>query len=122
MAKRDDDARTIRDRMWDVITAYGELRELDGQGRFRVLELAELSAILRTPFQSLPGMGGYRELRNLPPEVRPLAYGLDIWDERGKVFNLEWDDHGHWRLIAFRRGTWEAHVEELGRRARAQQP
>ncbi len=64
----------------------------------------------RTPFsrhsrpsrdlQHRLSISGDRNLTTLPN-------GLDIWNDTGKVFNLEWDHGGRFKLVTFRGGDWE---------------
>jgi hypothetical protein len=73
--------------------------------------------LFRTPFQRLPPIDGRRALKALQVGLRlepNLPYGLDIWEEgRDKVYNVEWDDKGHFRIASFRRGSWEGNIAEL---------
>jgi hypothetical protein len=56
-----------------------------------------------TPFQKLPPPGEGLTLFN-------LQNSLNIWDAKGKLFNVEWDDKNHVDLLCFKRGMWEQKV------------
>jgi len=57
--------------------------------------------MLRTPFCQLPQkLKDPTQAAQMPKSAENLPHGLDIWDPRGKVLNIEWDTNGNVHLIA----------------------
>lgn len=106
----------IRAAALELLRTRGEMQVIQGvPGRVHTCECGSLSLLHTTPFQ---------QLHVLPPEMlieialleqatgrkmsRGLEYGLDIWSERHKSFNLQWsigDKEIH--LVRFKRGNWQ---------------
>ena len=106
----------IRADALELLRSRGEMRAIDGvPGRIQSYECGSVSFMHTTPFQ---------QLHILPPEMlaeialleqatgrkmsRNLEYGLDIWSDHRKVFNLQWsigDREIH--LVSFKRGVWQ---------------
>jgi hypothetical protein len=66
-----------------------------------------------TPFQKFPSPDEEFFRKCYAAGVEPkinLPYGLDIWDTKGKVLNIEWDHNNHVELVSFKRGKWEEMV------------
>ena len=67
----------------------------------------------RTPFHRLPKVPDRQKYAlAVSGKSRNLPYGLDIWYEGKKVFNIEWDDSGRFEILSFRRGPWERELTE----------
>lgn len=62
----------------------------------------------RTPFQRLLAESDLlRYQRALVGGKENLPYGLDIWQARKKVLNVEWSDNRVLEVISYRPGEWE---------------
>ena len=67
----------------------------------------EFYITFNTPFQKLPPLG------DIPGEgltLFNLQNTLNIWDTKGKLFNIDWDYKNHVDLLCFKRGKWEQKV------------
>lgn len=107
-----DAALAIRELALVLLNDSGEWLEVPPHGRVRAYRTSELQMILHTPSQRLPGTRWDKGKMGAYPVVN-LDYGLNIWDTRGKVMNLEWTVDGNFKLAALRRGEWEEHLQTL---------
>ena len=96
----------IRDAALDKVEIDGYI-DCNEFSLIRVWGNNEFYITFDTPFQKLPtiedisGEGlGFFDLKN----------SLNIWNTKGKLFNIEWDDKNHIDLLQFRRGKWEQKV------------
>lgn len=117
----------IRAAALDLLRVRGEMKAIDGvPRRVQVYECGSLSFMHTTPFQQLHAAPAemLAQIALLEQAAgrkmsRNLEYGLDIWNNRRKVLNLEWsDDDREIHLIRFNRGSWQqqlrAEVERMG--------
>jgi hypothetical protein len=108
-ASRLDAAISIRDAALKKVKKEGQFEDTN-VGPLLVWKGAELEISHHTPFQKFPPPSE-EFFRNcyaagVDPEIN-LPYGLDIWDTKGKVLNIEWDHNNHVELVSFKRGDWE---------------
>ena len=81
----------------------------EGAGYIRlcVADLGDVKIGYRTPFQRLPAESDVlRYQLALVGGKENLPYGLDIWQARMKVLNVEWNDNGDLEVILYRPGEW----------------
>ena len=86
------------------------LRLLDARGTWGlvgdrkqiVAKVGNVSLSYRTPFQPLPKVPEpLRYRRALLKGKVNLPYGLDVWLDRKKVLNLEWDAAGDIEILSY---------------------
>jgi hypothetical protein len=87
--------------------------EIDGYIDFNEFSLIkvwgndEFYITFDTPFQKLPTI---EDITDEDLAFFNLKNSLNIWDTKGKLFNIEWDDENHIDLLQFKRGKWEQKV------------
>jgi len=85
-----------------------------GSAKVLWLEQGLIQIAYRTPFQRAPAeTETNRYVRAVFGGKRNLPHGLDVWHNRKKVMNVEWDDDGNRDLISFRSGSWEDDIRQL---------
>ena len=102
----------IRDAALEKVEKEGEFEDTN-IGPLLVWRGDELEISHHTPFQKFPPPGEDVLRKCYEAGADPesnLPYGLDIWDTKGKVLNIEWDQNNHVKLVSFKRGTWEEQV------------
>ena len=102
----------IRDAALEKVEKEGEFEDTN-IGPLLVWRGDELEISHHTPFQKFPPPSEDVLRQCYAADVDPtnnLPYGLDIWDTKGKVLNIEWDDKNHVDLLCFKRGKWEQKV------------
>ena len=109
-------ALRIREVALELLKRRGEMRAIEGvPGRVMGYDNGSLSLGYRTPFQKLHVVSSEMSYKIALLEQttgrkmsRNLEYGLDIWSEHKKVFNLEWaSNDGEIHIVRFKRGIWE---------------
>ena len=107
-----DAAINIRDAALKKVKNEGQF-EGTNAGPLLVWRGDELEISHHTPFQKFPPPDEdfLRKCyaAGVDPEIN-LPYGLDIWDMKGKVLNIEWDHENRVELRSFKRGEWEDKV------------
>ena len=101
----------IRDQSLVHLRRHGEWERWQCNGRayrFLTMRLGSIYVLHSTPFQrghtaTEPQLLG----RMLAGAWSSLPYGLDIWDEKTKVLNVEWNAQDTLEIISYRRGAWE---------------
>jgi hypothetical protein len=104
-----DAAISIRDAARNKVMNEGQFVDTDF-GPLLVWSGDELSIAYTTPFLNFPDPDEDILRQCYAAGVVPksnLPYGLDIWNTKGKVLNIEWDKKNHVDLISFKRGEWE---------------
>lgn len=116
---KDRRAILIRDAAKEIVAHEGAW--LEGEARRRKVRIRSASfngiqILLTTPFQRLyvipDEMRYHAALTGFQPN-RP--YGIDIFVQWHKMFNVEWDEDNRVLIVCFRRGQWE---DDVLRRAR----
>jgi hypothetical protein len=83
-------ARRLRDAALEWVSRHGRLTECAGaEGPVTEAARGSLSLLFTSPSTLARGM--------------PRPYGIDIWDERGKVFSVWWDP---FEVVRMDRGPW----------------
>ena len=114
MNKRLEAALRLRDAALSKLRSEGSFEDIN-IGPYLTWAGKDLEMGLRTPFQRLPPVPEaikYFAAKTGKGSIN-LSYGLDIWDKKGKVLNIEWNDTGEVQLVSFRRGHWEHKVLSL---------
>jgi hypothetical protein len=111
-ARRLDTAINIRNAALKKVKKEGQFEDTN-IGPLLVWKGDEIAISHHTPFQKfpMPDEEIYRQCyaAEVDPKIN-LPYGLDIWDTKGKVLNIEWDSNDNVVLVSFRRGKWEQKV------------
>jgi len=83
-------ARRLRDTALEWISLHGRLAECAGAGGpVTEARRGSLSLLFTSPTTLANGT--------------PRPYGIDIWDDKGKVFSVWWDP---FEIVRMDRGTW----------------
>ena len=111
MNKRLEAALHLRDAALNKLRSEGSFKDTN-IGPYLTWAGNDLKMGLRTPFQRLPPVSQTIKYFAAKTGKGPvnLNYGLDIWDKKGKVLNIEWNDTGEVLLVSFQRGDWEQKV------------
>jgi|SRR5579862_1386036 len=110
MDTRKQRAMQIRDTVLPWLRLHGHMH---GTGDVRALagNASPFIFVHRTFFCSpvlQPRPRNFREAASLQVHGGTnLPYGLDVWYNKSKVMNIEWDDAGLVHLVGFRSGVWE---------------
>ena len=114
MSKRLEAALRLRDAALNKLRSEGSLEDTKS-GPYLRWAGKDLEIGVWYPFQRLPPVSQTVKYFAVKPGKGPvnLNYGLDIWDKRGKVLNIEWSDTGEVLIVSFRRGDWEQKLLSL---------
>ena len=96
----------IRDAALDKVEIDGDI----GFNEFSLIKVwgnDEFYITFNTPFQKLPTV---EDISDEGLAFFNLKNCLNIWNTKGKLFNIEWDDKNHIDLLQFKRGKWEQKV------------
>jgi len=107
-----DTAICIRDAALEKVKKEGQFEDTN-VGPLLVWKGDEFAISHHTPFQKFPPPGEDFLRKCYAAGVDPtnnLPYGLDIWDTKGKVLNIEWHNNNHVELVSFKRGEWEEKI------------
>ena len=107
-----DMAISIRDAALEKVKKEGQFEDTN-VGLLLIWKGDELEISHHTPFQKVPPPSEDVLRQCYAADVDPtnnLPYGLDVWDTKGKVLNIEWHNNNHVELVSFKRGEWEEQV------------
>ena len=117
---KDRRAIVIRDAAREIVAYEGAWLEGDARRRkvrIRSASFNGIQILLTTPFQRLyviPDEMKYHAALTGFQLNRP--YGIDIFVQSHKIFNVEWDEDNRVLIVCFRRGQWE---DDVLRRAKS---
>jgi hypothetical protein len=107
-----DTAISIRDAALKKVKKKSQFEDTN-VGPLLVWRGGELEISHHTPFLNFPDPDEEFFRQYYAAGVGPksnLPYGIDIWDTKGKVLNIEWDHDNNVKLVSFKRGNWEQKV------------
>ena len=114
MTPKQQRALQLRDAALTILRDKGVWKENSVQQRmqrFRGFEGGSISITLRTPFQKMPEQTNIMKYVGALLDAKPAyPYGIDIWYNRKKVMNLEWDADGQFDVVSLHNGLWEEEV------------
>jgi hypothetical protein len=97
-------ALAIRDAALRGIQKHGTIISTSRLGKYHSWSVGDFELSYRTSLQKHEN--ARRNDIIIPPD-RILPHGLDIWDPRRKVLNIEWLESYRCEVANFRSGPWE---------------
>lgn len=102
----------IQEKALLLLTIKGEHKNNHHED-FSTLTLKENGLLIKLVTEKFILIDVFEQLRIRPKVLKNRPFKLDIQTSQEKVFNLYWDLAGARRLTKFKKGPWEAKLQNL---------